>query len=189
VGIIAADSFYFLEKQRMVDGLQELSLEDPLTGLKNRRGFMTLCAQEMETARRWKKDVLVLFMDVDCLKEINDTYGHVEGDEALRAVGRVIRATFRESDVTARFGGDEFAVFCLGSSLGNADDLAGQLRKNMERENSGGDGKYRLSLSVGAAEYRPGSESSLEDMLAVADADMYEKKKARRKHNDPLHQN
>lgn len=188
VGIVAVAALFFLEKQRMVDKLQELSLEDSLTGLKNRRGFMTHGSQQMEIARRWNKEVLMLFMDIDYLKDINDTYGHAEGDKALRAVGRVIRATFRDSDVTARFGGDEFALFCLGSSLGNADELIGQLRKNLEREDSRGDGKYRLSLSVGAAEHRPESVKSLAEMMAIADADMYEKKKARRKEKGPLRQ-
>jgi diguanylate cyclase (GGDEF)-like protein len=188
LGIVTVAALFFLEKQRMVDKLEELSLEDSLTGLLNRRGFMTHCRQQMEIARRWNKDVLVLFMDVDCLKDINDTYGHAEGDKALRAVGRVIKATFRDSDVTARFGGDEYALFCLGSSLANADDLIGQLRKNLEREDSRGEGKYRLSLSVGVAEHRPDAVMSLAEMMAIADADMYEKKKARRKEKGPLRQ-
>ncbi len=70
---------------------------------------------------------------------------------------------------------------CLGSSLKNADDLIGQLRKNLERENSRGDRKYRLSVSVGVAEHRPESVKSLAELMAIADADMYEKKKARRR--------
>ena len=130
----------------------------------------------------------MLFMDVDNLKDINDTYGHAEGDKALSTVGRVIKATFRDSDVTARFGGDEYALFCLGSSLANADDLIAQLRKNLEREDSRGEGKYLLSLSVGVAEHRPDAVMSLAEMMAIADADMYEKKKARHKEKGPLRQ-
>jgi diguanylate cyclase (GGDEF)-like protein len=196
VGIVVVAALFFLEKQRMVEKLRELSLEDSLTGLKNRRGFMNLCGQEMEIARRWNKKILLLFIDIDSFKEINDTFGHAEGDEALRAVARAVKASFRDADVTSRFGGDEFALFCLGSSLENTDDLIRQLRRNLERENSLGEGKYRLSFSAGAAEFHPESGATFEELMAIADADMYEHKHAKksgergagRKENGPLYQ-
>jgi diguanylate cyclase (GGDEF)-like protein len=179
LGIIAVSTAFILQKQKLVGELQEMSFEDPLTGLRNRRGFMTLCAQEMEIAKRWGKSALLLFMDVDYLKEINDTHGHAEGDEALRIVARVIRSAFRQADVTARLGGDEFAVFCLDSSLLTASSVKKHLGEKLEWENRSGGRDYRLSISVGCAEYRPEEGIDIESLMKEADEDMYTQKQAR----------
>ena len=87
-----------------------LSLSDGLTGLYNRRGLFALGEHTMRSARRRAKGLGVIYVDVDGLKDINDRFGHAQGDEALRAVADVIRASIRESDVVGRVGGDEFVV-------------------------------------------------------------------------------
>ncbi len=170
---------FFAGKEQLLRELEEISLEDPLTGLKNRRGFMTLCAQQMQVARRWKKPAILLFIDVDLLKEINDSYGHGEGDEVLRTVARIIGDSFRHADVTARVGGDEFAVFCLESESRHAPALIGQLQRTVERENARSARPYEISLSVGAAQYDPEGDETLKELMRRADADMYGKKRSR----------
>lgn len=180
-GIVIATSVLFAQKHGMVEKLEELSLEDPLTGLRNRRGFLTFCEKELEIARRWGKTALLLFIDVDHLKEINDTYGHAEGDEALKAIGSAIRRSFREADVTARLGGDEFAVFCIEGSAHAADSIISHFQDRVGWENRSQGRKYALSASIGAAEYSPGTNESLRELMARADADMYGQKSRRRR--------
>ena len=181
VGIIGISTAFVLQKQRMVRELEEMSFVDSLTGLRNRRGFLTLCAQEMAIAQRWGKRGLLLYIDLDYLKDINDTHGHAEGDAALRAVGRVILSAFREADVTARVGGDEFAVFCLDSSLEDAPSIRDHLDDKLRWENKSGGRKYSLSVCVGCSEYRPEESLDIEKLMERADADMYARKRARKK--------
>jgi diguanylate cyclase (GGDEF)-like protein len=181
LGVIAATAVLFAQKSRMVEKLEELSLEDPLTGLRNRRGFVTLCAKELEIARRWGKSAVLLYMDVDSLKVINDTYGHAEGDVALKAIGQVIEASFREADVTARLGGDEFAAFCIEGSPGAAESIISHFRDKLEWEKHSTPREYKLSVSIGVAEFDPASDESLEKLMARADADMYGQKSRRRR--------
>lgn len=179
IGILLISAAFLAQKQKMVSELQEMSFDDPLTGLRNRRGFMIFCAQEIKIAKRLNKSGLLLFMDMDYLKDINDTYGHAEGDEALRAIAGVIDSAFRQADVTARVGGDEFAVFCLDSSLHNAPMVKKHLQEKLDGENRSGGRQYALSISVGCAEYSPGDDPDIESLMKQADEDMYSQKKAR----------
>jgi GGDEF domain-containing protein len=96
--------------------LRSLALTDDLTGLYNRRGFLASATQQLKLARRNTKESLLLFCDLDNLKQINDSYGHVEGDGALVRTADTLEQTFRHSDVLARLGGDEFAVLALEAS-------------------------------------------------------------------------
>lgn len=109
------------ELKRMEKELRELSLIDELTGLYNRRGFLAMFEQFIKIARRQKNMVFMLYADLDNLKVINDTYGHNEGDMALREVATIFKETFRDSDILARIGGDEFTVVPVGSALDGAE--------------------------------------------------------------------
>ncbi len=109
---------YSIERHRMAEELRNLSLTDELTGLHNRRGFITLSQQQIRQAKRTKKEMLLLFVDLDGLKKINDGFGHSEGDRALFAVAALLRETFRDSDIVARIGGDEFAVLAMETENG-----------------------------------------------------------------------
>ncbi|MFA5354949.1 MAG: PAS domain S-box protein, partial [Thermodesulfovibrionales bacterium] len=104
------------DQKEAVDLILELSLSDELTGLSNRRGFMTLAAQQLNIADRLKQGLVLIYADIDRMKWINDTLGHNEGDQALRNVAAVLKNTLRASDIIARIGGDEFAGLALETS-------------------------------------------------------------------------
>lgn len=164
-----------------LQALEGLSLSDPLTGLSNRRGFLTLAEQQLRQARRTGRGLTLLFVDVDGLKRVNDTLGHGAGDELLRAAAAVLRQTFRGSDVVARLGGDEYAVLVIDDPGGGGAAAAGRLLRNVESYNAGqGAGGPALSLSVGAAEVNPAAGLGVEEWLAEADRRMYQQKRGKR---------
>ncbi len=162
---------------RMRERLRELSLRDELTGLYNRRGFITLAEQQLKLADREEGEVLLLFADLDGFKAINDQFGHRVGDEALQEAARVLSKTFRKSDVVARVGGDEFAVLAFGASRKAADTVAQRLQHALNKRLARREHPYELSLSVGVACRGPKDGESIEELLARADRLMYEQKR------------
>ncbi|MEW6187398.1 MAG: PAS domain S-box protein [Thermodesulfobacteriota bacterium] len=161
--------------------LRNLSLRDQLTGLYNRRGFQTLAEQELKTANRMKRGVFLLFVDLDDLKGINDTYGHPEGDRALIAVVNILKETFREPDIIARLGGDEFVVLAIeGTSESSAENLRLRLDRNLSHYQTGKKRDYTLSLSIGVGRFNPQQPVSVEELIAQADKSMYEEKNRKR---------
>jgi len=165
--------------------LRDLSLQDDLTGLYNRRGLITLAEQLIREAERDRRGFDVVFADLDGLKGINDTLGHPEGDRAIRDAARIIRATFRESDVVARLGGDEFAVLVLHDPPVQAGERAveaavGRLREALARHNAEEERPYDLSLSLGFSGFDPAAPQDIEALLESADQQMYVQKRAKR---------
>ncbi len=167
------------ELAELREELRSLSLEDELTGLYNRRGFITLARQQIKTALRMRRRMLLFFVDVDDLKMINDSLGHREGDRAVFGAAQVLRDTFRESDVVGRVGGDEFAALAMEADEEQAQPILERLRHSLESYNQGRPGSYRLSLSVGTATYDPAGPRPLEDLLAEADRKMYQQKRGK----------
>ncbi len=167
-----------LEKQ--AEELQALSLQDGLTGLYNRRGFMTLGEHQLKVASRNLNHLSLMFIDLDDLKYINDTFGHAMGDRAIIAAARLLQTTYRQSDIVARLGGDEFAVLHICSSENCCEVLQERLEKNLAEYNSCQEHPYIISLSIGFACFDPDQPLDLEGMLAQADARMYEQKKAKK---------
>jgi len=172
---------YAVERHRLASALRSLSLIDDLTGLYNRRGFADLGDQHLKLARRTGRAVLLFYLDVDRLKTINDTLGHHVGDRALNKVADILRDTFRQSDLIARMGGDEFAVMALEASEENQSELLQRLREKVEETNQKRREAYALSLSVGTARFEGEGRTRLDELLAAADAEMYEEKRAKRK--------
>jgi diguanylate cyclase (GGDEF)-like protein len=165
--------------RRMEAEIQRLSLRDELTGLNNLRGFRLLAEQALRLAYRSQTPFSVLFVDVDRLKEINDTLGHAVGSALLVETAALLNATFRETDVIARIGGDEFAVAGQFSRSGisiAADRLAEQA--SLTRIEGAGD--RPLSLSIGFATTREHHHEFLQDLLDEADVAMYENKRRKR---------
>ncbi|WP_286262701.1 GGDEF domain-containing protein [Thalassotalea atypica] len=113
--------------------LNKLATIDPLTGLSNRRTLMTLGEEFFEHAKRYEKQFSVLLLDVDLFKQVNDKYGHLVGDEVLKAVSQALQSNTRASDVVARYGGEEFVVLLPETSLFKAKDIAEQLRGVIEK--------------------------------------------------------
>ena len=169
-----------LQEHRSInEKLESLSLTDDLTGLSNRRGFFTLGQQQMKIAKRIRKDIFLLYMDVDELKRTNDTYGHPAGDRLLTTVALILRETLRESDIIARIGGDEFAVLAMRSHRGGEKVLFGRLEEKLRAHNLKNPKRLHIFLSMGIVRYDPRKYSSLEDFLAHADYLMYQQKKSK----------
>jgi diguanylate cyclase (GGDEF)-like protein/PAS domain S-box-containing protein len=167
------------ERKRLEERLHSMSLVDDLTGLYNRRGFVALSQQQLKVAERTKQKVLLFFADLDNMKQINDTLGHREGDNALLEVAAVLKETFRKSDIIARVGGDEFAVLAIDTTDETGDMLTKRLQKDLEACNRLKSRKHTLSLSTGVARSDPEDPSSLDELMTRADRLMYEQKRTR----------
>jgi diguanylate cyclase (GGDEF)-like protein/PAS domain S-box-containing protein len=159
--------------------LADLALLDELTGLKNRRGLPAVGEQALYDARRAGTPVALLFIDIDGLKQINDTFGHAAGDDALRTMATLIRASTRESDIAARIGGDEFCVLLLDNANEAVERVRERIVAGSEAAGSGHSLPFRLSATVGAAEVDARTPGSLDDLLGRADGLMYEDKRRR----------
>jgi len=165
------------ERKRMEAELFAMSVTDPLTGLYNRRGFIALAEQQLKLARRTKKSLLLFFCDLDDLKTINDTLGHEEGDKALIEVAVIFKESFRDSDIIARIGGDEFALLAIGTDGINPEYLTGRLLDNIKTHNARVNRRYRISVSIGLSSYDPEKPCTIDDLMARADTLMYKQKK------------
>jgi two-component system, cell cycle response regulator len=171
---------YAVERHRVLAATRTLSITDDLTGLCNRRGFTSLAEQHLRHAQRSEEPFLVFFVDLDGLKPINDTYGHQYGSAALIETAQVLTATFRESDIIARLGGDEFSVLATNADLATADRLRVRLKETLDLYNRRAGRTYELSISVGVAEWTPGHPATLHELLELADARMYQEKRAKK---------
>jgi diguanylate cyclase (GGDEF)-like protein/PAS domain S-box-containing protein len=165
-------------RKRAEEDLRALLLVDELTGLPNRRAFITLSEQRLKLAIRMERDVLMIFIDVDHLKHINDTWGHLAGDRALIDTARVLKESCREADIIARLGGDEFVALMTVDSDQTAELVCERIKARVELHNLETPRGHPLSLSVGAT--RTKSEGTmLADLLAQADTALYEQKRGR----------
>lgn len=166
-----------LENARLYNRIERLATLDELTGLYNRRGFFLLAEQHLQVARRINSDVLLVFIDVDQLKHINDSFGHKEGDQALVKTAEALRATFRAADILARISGDEFAVLAYSTKNLGAEMLMERLAHEIGHINTRNKHPFTLSLSAGYTVWSPLHPLSLDEMLARADAQMYQVKR------------
>lgn len=160
--------------------LQELSLVDDLTGLTNRRGLNLLAGQLLGMTSRMRLNAILLYIDLDGLKIINDTLGHAAGDRALKDMAALLRTTFRVSDIISRLGGDEFVVLALESTENPNDIIIQRLQENLCAHNSQPDLNYRLAFSFGIARYKWDAPASMELLLEEADKTMYEQKQRKK---------
>jgi two-component system, cell cycle response regulator len=170
---------FSIERHRLQRTLQNLSLVDDLTGLHNRRGFLALAEQHLRMILR-KGAALLIYLDLDDLKLINDTYGHFEGNRALIVTANVLRACFRQSDILARLGGDEFCVLMTDAAQDSALQVRKRLQQRVDFINELSSWRFRLSLSVGIADVPVVHQPSIDELLRVADANMYEEKRQKR---------
>jgi diguanylate cyclase (GGDEF)-like protein/PAS domain S-box-containing protein len=164
------------DRKRMEEEILALSITDQLTGLYNRRGFLSLAGQQLKLSERNKSGVLLFFADLDLLKWINDTLGHEEGDKALIEAATVFRETFRTSDIIARLGGDEYAVLAVNLTEANSKTASARLQQLIDIRNNLENRRYRLSISMGCAYYDPEKPCSIDELMARADKLMYEQK-------------
>jgi len=172
---------YAIERHRARRELLSLTLVDEMTGLYNRRGFQALAEQQVRQANRQHCGLVLVFCDVDDLKEINDTYGHREGDSALMVTARILRETLRETDLVARMGGDEFTILALDTGGSGDANIMGRLADKLDAYNRGAERPYTLSLSMGVARRELRDPQSVDDLLAEADRALYEQKRAKKR--------
>ncbi|MEO5358098.1 MAG: diguanylate cyclase [Nitrospirae bacterium YQR-1] len=156
--------------------LQTLSLVDELTGLYNRRGFYTLAEKQIKVAKRYGRQMLLVFLDLDGLKHINDTIGHEAGDLAISGAASVLKETFRETDIIARIGGDEFIVLVTDSESLETETIRARLNESVDSFNNTQRHPFKLSISDGVVPYDPNSSVSIDDLTKQADTLMYENK-------------
>ena len=179
-----AVSHSIAERKELEDFLRSLSDIDELTGLLNRRGFFLRAEEVKRLAKRAHAPVLLLFADVDGLKQVNDELGHAEGDKLLVAAADVLREAFRIEDVVARLGGDEFAALAI---LGDRHDVQldcrtfeGRLEEAVDAARAALSDAFPFSISFGLTVATAADLNHIDDLLARADQRMYEAKRTRR---------
>ncbi|MDA3849802.1 MAG: GGDEF domain-containing protein [Spirochaetaceae bacterium] len=165
-----------MKLEKAMNALETLSISDELTGLYNRRGFMTLSDQLLKVCKREKDPALILYGDMNGLKFINDNFGHSEGDFAIKTTANILRETFREADVLSRLGGDEFTVFLANAHedqmpilMQRLDEITALVNKELKKE-------YRISISIGFCQYSEEKANSIKKMMEEADEQMYQMK-------------
>jgi diguanylate cyclase (GGDEF)-like protein/PAS domain S-box-containing protein len=164
------------ERRRVEEELRSLSLTDELTALSNRRGFFNLVEQLLKMAKRMNTVIYMLYADLDGLKSINDVYGHHVGDTILKDVAHILKTTYRESDIVARIGGDEFVVIPVGTSEEDVASILRRLDMNIENYYAKVSRRCKASISVGITSFDPQRPCTIEELLSRADKLMYEQK-------------
>lgn len=157
----------------------QLATMDELTLLSNRRGFLALSAHALGVCKRLNKPASLFFIDMDGFKDINDAYGHAEGDRALTTFSDLLRHTCRDADVVGRLGGDEFVVFLTDADEAHSAALLKRLNDLVNVHNTREKRGYDIRFSVGVVAYEPERHASVADLLADADKLMYEQKDAK----------
>ena len=156
----------------------QLATIDDLTKISNRRGFVALAQNSLSLCARQQSPVSLVFLDLDKFKPINDTHGHAEGDHVLVTFAELMRESFRDSDVFARIGGDEFVVLLTNTMEQEATEVVERFRGLVDKKNAEMDRGYDIAFSAGIVSVQPDNDSSIDDLLQEADVLMYEKKQA-----------
>lgn len=168
------------ERKHAEEALRSISFKDELTGLFNRRGLLKSATRYFDFARRQKESLLLIFIDLDGMKRINDEFGHNEGDNALVNTAAILRSSFGEKDIIARLGGDEFTVLVTDSGT-TSEQAVTRLNENLESFNREHQLGYKLSFSVGVAALDPGHMTCFDELLEKADQTMYEQKRRKKR--------
>ena len=170
-----------IARKELENKLRETSITDELTGIYNRRGFFELAGHQYYTASRSNNLMSLYYMDIDDMKHINDKYGHTEGDNALTDMAKILRTTFRKSDVMARLGGDEFAVLMVRSIDYKTENISNRLENMINEYNRTRERPFKLSVSIGEVVYDPDQAMDFDDFIKIADKLMYEEKEKKKK--------
>lgn len=169
------------ELEKANERLRSHSLTDGMTGLNNRRGFMILATGLLRFARRAGYSLCLIYIDLDSLKYINDTFGHIAGDMALSNFARVLTETFRDSDVIGRLGGDEFVILIIDATESDIVGMKTLLQRNVDAYNLQAEHGHALSFSLGIIRADSKSSISMEEFLYQADEAMYLHKQRRKR--------
>ena len=176
------------ERKKLEETLRNSSLKDDLTGLFNRRGLLKQAAPYFDFARRQKEKLLLLFIDLDGMKRINDEFGHNEGDNALIQTAAILNRSFRSTDIIARLGGDEFTVLVTDLNASKEEAIT-RLNDNLKAYNATEKRSHKLAFSIGVATLEPERMACFEELLEQADQAMYEQKRMKRRRANERTQN
>jgi diguanylate cyclase (GGDEF)-like protein len=179
---LAGQAVVSIENAALHETVERQAVTDELTGLANVRAFHSILEQEIERSRRFNTPLALVMLDLDHFKQINDEYGHQQGDEVLALVADVLRDFSRDIDAPARYGGEELAVILPQTDAQGAEQLAERIREAVERleiPRVDGEGSLRLQGSFGVASL-PESAATREGLIAAADAALYRAKRAGR---------
>ena len=157
--------------------LNEMSRLDPMTGVFNRRGFFQMTQDLLENADNYGKKAITLYADMDCLKTVNDEFGHEEGDFALKATVKFLTGSFRETDVIGRMGGDEFAVFAIIGEETSGERIKQRIQQKIRDFNERCNKPYYVDMSIGVHEFVISKSMNIKEMLNRADEKLYEEKR------------
>ena len=164
--------------ERELEAVQLATL-DELTGISNRRGFLTLAQHSLKLCTRQKLQVTLVFIDLDKFKSINDQFGHAQGDTAIITFANLLKNTFRDSDLFARIGGDEFVTLFSSTSKKDAEKIIEKLSHSLSKYNQEAQLGYDLLFSYGIVEFNPEKHSTIDDLIADGDSLMYKLKHAK----------
>ena len=166
---------------RSEEMLKRISGLDFLTGIHNRRYFFEVAEKEISRSSRYKNPLSFVIADIDNFKEINDTYGHQAGDEVLKLLCRVLEGTLRKNDIFCRFGGDEFMLLLIQTSISGAKEVAERIRCDVEKLSLKYDNRIiKFTISLGATEFLEGENENINDIIKKADSALYKTKSSGR---------
>lgn len=170
-----------IERKRMEEELKRLAHYDTLTGAYNRGYGLELLQRQLKLSKRDKSPLLLAYSDLDNLKDINDEFGHKEGDSVMVQVAKLFKSILREVDIITRMGGDEFLVIFLDSTLKEILIIRERLSKELTRLNQISKKPYKIEFSTGFSNYDPANPQSMDELIRIADQMMYEEKKRKNK--------
>ena len=180
VNLLRKTMFNAIERHRLRKQLREISLIDSLTGIYNHRGFFSYAEQAIHLAIRLNTPVYLMYLDLDHMKWINDSWGHEEGDYILREAALLLTASFRQTDIVGRLGGDEFAVLSIQGGDDGEEAMLKRLNHHLLEKRKTWGKTYPLSFSIGLAHCNKPDKGILSKLLAEADSEMYKNKTNRR---------
>ena len=169
-----------IERKRMEEELKRLAHYDILTGAYNRGYGLELLQRQLKLSKRDKSPLLLAYCDLDNLKDINDEFGHDEGDRAMVQVAKLFKSILREVDIITRMGGDEFLLIFLDSSLNEIPIIRKRLSKELARLNHISKKPYKIEFSTGFSNYDPANPQSMDELIRIADQMMYKEKKRKK---------
>ena len=179
-GIIAV-YYNISERKETEEKLKKLSRIDSLTGCYNRRYGMELIERQIKLSNRSHSPLLLAYLDIDNFKYINDNYGHLEGDRVIKKIANILKDNLREIDIICRLGGDEFLLLFPNSSLQESPLIRKRLQEAFSKLNIEIQNDYRIKFSIGFSEYMPNNTMDLDELIAIADKQMYKEKGMRKK--------
>lgn len=166
--------------ERQIEELKLLTKTDSLTGVLNKRAGMELLDKVIRNCEDKSSKVTIVFLDIDNFKEVNDTYGHVEGDRLLQRLAKLIESTIRKTDSVFRCGGDEFVIVFSEGNLEEVRKVCNRMTNRIKAYNKTGILPYKIGISYGIAQYNKSLYNTPKELIDMADREMYKQKRKKK---------